>query len=53
MLKILGATSQNVVELDLCTFRFSRMHWHFSVSHAECIFEDEDGGKEEEDDERR
>ena len=49
-LKILGATSQNLVDLDLCTLGFSRMHWHSAVSHAECVFEDEDDDDDDDDD---
>jgi len=50
MLKILGATSQNLVHLDVCTPGFSHMHWHSSVSHAECVFEDEDDDDDDDDD---
>ena len=42
--------SQNLVDLDVYTPGISHMHWHSSVSHAECVYEYEDDDEEEEDD---
>ena len=42
--------SQHLVDLNVYTPGISHMHWHSTVSHAECVYEYDDEEEEEDDD---